>query len=139
MSKDNIFAKKLKKQFLSINDSIERNFNKIRPFVLKIKKLKFDPNNRAFLIFLIALVSIFTFFSIPAFYDKNIIQSKIKNQIFENYKIQIVFNEKLNFSIFPKPHFTSKNLSIFQKIKKLPKLKKLGYIYLMKKFIYLMT
>ena len=74
MSKDNTFAKKLKKQFLSINDSIERNFNKIRPFVLKIKKSKFDPNNRAFLILLIALVVIFTFFSISAFYDKNIIK-----------------------------------------------------------------
>ena len=136
MSKDNIFAKKLKKQFLSINDSIERNFNKIRPFVLKIKKLKFDPNNRAFLIFLIALVSIFTFFSIPAFYDKNIIQSKIKNQIFENYKIQIVFNEKLNFSIFPKPHFTSKNISIFQKDKEIAKIKK-ARIYISNEKIYL--
>ena len=89
MSKDNIFAKKLKKQFLSINDSIERNFNKIRPFVLKIKKLKFDPNNRAFLIFLIALVSIFTFFSIPAFYDKNIIQSKLRIKYLKIIKFKL--------------------------------------------------
>ncbi len=120
MSKDNSFLKKL----VSINDSIERNFNKINPFILKIKKSKFDPNNKAFLIFGLIIISILTFFSIPSFYDKNIIQSKIKNQLLENYKIEVKFNEEINFGLFPKPHFYSKNFSILQNKKEIAKVKK---------------
>ena len=50
MSKHNILDKKIKKQFLSINDSIESSFNKIKPLFFKIKKFKFDPNSKEFLI-----------------------------------------------------------------------------------------
>ena len=89
MSKDISFAKKLKRQFLSINSLIESNFNKIRPLFLKIKKSKFDPNSKEFLVFGLIVILILTFFSIPAFFDKKIIQSKIKNQISNKYKIEI--------------------------------------------------
>ena len=114
MSKDISFAKKLKKQFLSINNSIESSFNKIRPLFLKIRKSKFDPNSKEFMIFGVIVILIITFFSIPSFFDKKIIQSMIKNQILNKYKIEVKFNEKINFDFFPKPHFVSKNLSILE-------------------------
>ena len=114
MSKDISLAKKLKKQFLSINDSIESNFNKIRPFFLKIRKSKIDPNSKEFVIFGAIIILILAFFSIPSFFDKKIIQSKIKNQVYDKYKIEIKFNEEVNFGLLPKPHFVSKNLSILE-------------------------
>tara|TARA_B100001057_G_scaffold364647_1_gene367567 strand:+ start:22577 stop:24064 length:1488 start_codon:yes stop_codon:yes gene_type:complete len=130
MSKNNLLAKKLKKQVLSINDSIESYFSKIETFISKIKKSKFDPNNKAFLIFGIILISIFTFFSIPAFYDKNIIQSKIKNQIATKYKIETKFNKGLNYGLFPKPHFVTKDFSILQNQKEIAKVKKFKIYFL---------
>ncbi len=118
-----MFAKRLKKQFLSINNSIESFFNQIKQLFEKIKKTKFDPNNRAFLIFGLIVILIFTLFSIPSFYDKNIIKSKIKNQIYNLYDVEIRFNEKLNFSLLPKPHFVTKNFSIIDEDKEIAKVK----------------
>ena len=114
MNKDNLLAKKLKRQFLSINNSIESFFNQIKSLIFKIKKSKFDPNNKTFLFFGIIIIAVFTFFSIPSFYDKNIIQAKIKDQIFDKYDIEVRFNDKINFSLLPKPHFISKDFSILK-------------------------
>ena len=49
---------------------------------------------------------------IPTAYNKNIIETEIKNQIFQKYKINVKFNSKVYYSLFPKPNFSSKNLSI---------------------------
>ena len=87
MSKHNIFAKKLKKQFLSINDLIESYFNRLRLFVLKFKKSKFSTNNKVILISGILVISIICYFLIPSFYNKNQIQEEIKNQISKKYDI----------------------------------------------------
>ena len=114
MNKDNLLAKKLKKQFLSINNSIESFFNQIKPLISKIKKSKFDPNNKNFLFFGIIIIATFTFFSIPSFYDKNIIQAKIKEQILNKYDAEVRFNDKINFSLLPQPHFISKDFSILK-------------------------
>lgn len=122
MSKDNIFIKKIKRQFLSLNDSIESYFSKIRPFLSKIKKKNFDPSNKAFLTLGIVLILILTYFSIPAFYDKNIIKLKIENQVFEKYNIDLKFNEKISFILLPKPHFVSKKLTILSNKKNISKI-----------------
>ena len=124
MNKDNILAKKLKKQFLSINNSIESFFNQIKPLIFKIKKSKFDPNNKNFLLFGIVIVVVFTFFSIPSFYDKNIIQEKVKEQILEKYDVQVNFNEAISFSLLPKPHFISRDFSILKDDQEIAKIKK---------------
>ena len=51
---------------------------------------------------------------IPTIYDKDLIGEKIKNQIVNRYNIEIKFNEKINYSLLPKPSFVSKNISIIQ-------------------------
>ena len=99
MNKDNLFAKNLKKRFLSINNSLENFFNKIKPFILKIRKSKFDPNNKTFLVFGIMFLLIFILFSIPSFYDKKIIESKIQSQILKRFNVETRFNEKISFSL----------------------------------------
>ena len=123
MSKDNIFIKKLKKQFLSVNDSIESYFSEIKPLFLKIKKNKFDPSNKAFLVLGFFLILILTYFSVPAFYDKNIIKSKIESHFFQNFNAELEFEEKINFNLFPKPHFVSKRLNILSDKNEIAKIK----------------
>ena len=124
MNKDNLFAKNVKKRFLSINNSLESFFNKIKQLILKIRKSKFDPNNKTFLVFGIIFILIFILFSIPSFYDKKIIESKIQNQILQRFNIETRFNEKISFSLFPKPHFVSKDFSILSEGKEIAKVRK---------------
>ena len=123
MSKHNIFAKKLKRQFLSINDLIESYFNRLRLFVLNLKKSKFSNNNKVILISGILVVLIICYFLIPSFYNKDQIQEEIKNQISKKYDIKIKFNDQLRYGLFPKPHFYVKKLAIFKNNREIANIK----------------
>ena len=123
MSKDNQFAKKLTKQFLSINSLIESYFNSLNLFLQNLKKRKFINNNKVFLTFAVLLVLVLSYFSLPTFFDKNLIQSKIKNHISKKYNIDIKFNEEIIYTFFPKPHFSAKNVSIFRDTKNIANIK----------------
>ena len=112
MQKSNIFTKKLSKQYLSINSSIESYFNKLKTFKTKLSKTKLSEDYRVFYILGPLTILTLTYFVMPASYDKNLIKSGIKNQIQERYNIDVKFNENLKYSLFPKPHFYSKNLTI---------------------------
>jgi len=123
MSKHNIFAKKLKKQFLSINDLIESYFNRLRLFVLNFKKSKFGTNNKVILISGILVVLIICYFLIPSFYNKNQIQEEIKNQISKKYDIEIKFNDQIRYGLLPKPHFHAKKLAIIKNDREIANIK----------------
>ena len=112
MRKQNLSFKQIGKQILSINTLIESYFNRLRQFLLNIKKFKFDKNNRVFLGFIAVVFLTLVYFLIPTAFNKNIVQTEIKNQIFQKYGINIKFNNKISYNLFPKPNFTSKNLSI---------------------------
>ena len=79
MNKLDLISKKLKQGFLSINDSIESTFNKLKFLKSNFKKSNIIKNNRVF--FGIAAVVILTlsYFLLPTIHDKDVIQSKIKN------------------------------------------------------------
>ena len=112
MRKQNLSFKQIGKQILSINTLIESYFNRLRQFVLNLKKFKFDKNNRVFLGFVAFIFLTFVYFLIPAAYNKNLIQAEIENQIFQKYKISVRFNNKISYRLFPKPNFSSNNLTI---------------------------
>ena len=114
MNKLNFTSKKIKQRFLSINNSIESFFNKIKTFKSNFKKNEIIKNNRVF--FGVAAVVILTlsYFLIPTIYDKDIIQAKIENHISKKYNFNLKFNEKVRYALLPKPHFVSKNLSIIR-------------------------
>lgn len=114
MSKHNLSIKKIKKQILSINDLIESNFNKLKYFKSNYKKILLNKNNRVFYSIAIVVILTLSYLLIPSFYNKGIIQSQIKNQIFKNYNIEIIFNEGLKYSFLPKPHFYSEDLDILR-------------------------
>lgn len=141
MSNQNIFKKKLQKILLSINKLIGSFFdkfkssnkhtpikkkinildNKIENFFDKFRSLKkfnqsknkfYYLNNKIALSIALLLILFLSYFLIPAFYDKNEMKVLLKNQIYEKYKIDINFNEKIKYGLFPKPFFYTKNLDI---------------------------
>ena len=118
MSKHILSIKKIKKQILSINDLIESNFNKLKYIKSNYKRILFSKDNRVFLALGIAVILTLLYFLIPTFYNKNIIKSQIKNQIFKNYNIEIKF-KKINYGLLPKPHFLIKDLSILRNKKEI--------------------
>ena len=112
MSKHFFSIKTIKKQILSVNNSIESYFNKIKYFKSNYKKILLNKEYRVFWgVGVVALLTL-TYFLMPTFYSKNYIQSEIKNQIFKNYNINLKFNDEINYGLLPKPHFYTKNLSI---------------------------
>ena len=53
-----------------------------------------------------------SYFLIPVFYNEGLIKTSLKNQILYKYDIEIQFNEKVKYGLFPKPFFYTKNLDI---------------------------
>ena len=117
MRKHNLFTKKLKKQFLSINDSIESSFDKLKSFKTKLKKTKLSRNSNVFLTLGTIVILTISYSLVPTFYNKAKIQSEIKNHIFKRYDFEIKFNEKIKYALIPTPHFVAKNLSVIHKDK----------------------
>ena len=114
MPKHNQFIKKLKSQFVSINNTIESYFNNLKFFIKNLKKTKFSQNNKAFLVSILIVVLIISYYLIPTIYNKELVQLEIKNQVFKKYNIDIKFNNKIKYGLLPKPHFATTNLSILR-------------------------
>ena len=114
MSKHNYFVKKVKHQILSINDSIESYFNRLKFFILNFRKAELIKNNRVFFGLSALVILTLSYFLLPTIYDKNTIKLKIENQIFKKYNISIKANEDFRYGLLPKPHFVIKNLKILQ-------------------------
>ncbi len=49
---------------------------------------------------------------LPTIFNKNKIQLEIKNHISKKYDIELKFNEKIRYGLFPKPHYSVNNLKI---------------------------
>ena len=81
MSKHNLSIKKIKKQILSANDLIESNFNKLKYFKSNFKKILFNKDNRLILAIGAVVILTLSYFLIPTFYSKDVIQSQIKNHL----------------------------------------------------------
>ena len=78
MRKHNLLSKKIRKQILSINNLLESYFNSLRRFILDIKRLRFDKNNKVFLVIVSIMFLTLVYFLIPTAYNKELIQKEIK-------------------------------------------------------------
>lgn len=117
MSKLNLLTKKFNKYAFSIKDFIENSFLNLKNFISNLRKGKLSNNNRVFLVIVsIVFITLF-YFLIPTFYNKNLIQFKIKDEILKKYNIDIKFNKKIKYQLFPKPHFSANNLLILHEKK----------------------
>ncbi len=124
MQKHNLLIKKIQKKILSINDSIESYFNKLKNFNIKTIKAKFDKDYKLFWGIGAFVILTISYFLAPTAYDKQITKQMIKNQILNRYNIEIKFNEKITYALLPKPHFKSKDLSIIENNKIIANVKK---------------
>ena len=123
MRKQNLLSKKIGKQILSINNLLESYFNSLRRFILDTKRLRFDKNNKVFLVIVSIIFLTLVYFLIPTAYNKELIQKEIKNQIYQKYNIEVKFDNEIQYNFFPKPHFSSKNLFILNDQKKIGEVK----------------
>ena len=125
MSRHNSLNKKIKKQILSINDLFENNFNKLKYFKSNYKKILLNKYNRVFLFLGILVILTLSYLSLPSFYNKETVQSEIKNQLLKNYNIGLKLENEINYSFFPSPHFFIKNPIIVREKKEIGKTKNL--------------
>ena len=95
MPKHNQFIKKLKSQFVSINNTLESYFNSLKIFITNLKKLKLSQNNKAFLVSFVIVILFISYYLIPTVYNKDLIKLEIKNQVFKKYNIDIKFNNEI--------------------------------------------
>ena len=112
MRKQNLLSKKIGKQISTINNLLENYFNSLRRFILDVRRLRFDKNNRVFLTIISIIFLTLTYFLIPTAYNKELIEKEIKNQINQKYNLDVKFDNKIQYNFFPKPHFSSKDLLI---------------------------
>ena len=115
MPKYNLLDKKFKKQLLSINNSLENSFNKIKILKSNIKRLSLSKDNKVFLGIGIFIILSLSYFLIPSIHNKEVIKDKIKNHLVSKYKVNLKFNNEINYSFLPKPHYIIKDLSILNK------------------------
>ncbi len=115
MNKQNLISKKFKQRFLSINNSLESFFNKLKNFKTNFKINEIIKNNRVFFGLAAVVILTLSYFLVPTIYDENLIKDKIKNHISKKYNFNIKFSEKINYGLIPKPHFNSKNLIVLRK------------------------
>ncbi len=123
MRKQNFLSKKIGKQILFINNLLESYFNRLRRFIIDIKRLRFDKDNKVFLVIVSIIFLTLVYFLIPTAYNKELIQKELKNQIYQKYNVIVKFDSEIRYNFFPKPHFSSKNLLILNDQRKIGKVK----------------
>ena len=109
----------IKKNFVRLDQKIESFFDKFKEFKkYNQNKNKFNifENKKALILVVIFLLSS-SYFILPSFYNKDEIKTLLKDQILKKYEIDLKFNEKISYSLFPKPFFYTKNLDILHKNK----------------------
>ncbi len=134
MRKDNLLAKKLKRQVLSINNLIESYFYNLTLFFKNFKKKKLGTNSKVFLVSAVSFILILTYFLLPTLFDKNLIKTEIKNHILKKYNINLKFNDKVVYTLIPTPHYSAKNVSIIRDKKNIGDIKNLKILISSNKF-----
>ena len=126
MQKKNLFKKKFNKLVLSITKRIESFFNFLTVNIFHkknfFKSLK-TVDKKIFLSAATIFISLISYFLIPALYDEKKITSQIEKQIFDQYNLEVKFDQDLRYDLFPKPHFLFKNTKIEYKSNNLARTK----------------
>ncbi len=115
MSKKNIFNIKVSKLVLSITKRIESFFNYYKYSKSSKKKdLNFwnTPLDKKIFIFSGIIFIVITYFLLPAFYDKGKIKDQLKNQLSQQYNLEVKLDKNPKYGLFPKPHFLVEDAKI---------------------------
>ncbi len=116
MLKKNLFNKKFIKLVLPITKRIESFFNFFNSWNSYKKKYldsrKKSLDKKIFVALATIFFTVITYFLLPSFYDKNKIKNQLKNQIFQQYNFEVKLDKNLNYGLFPRPHFSVKDVKI---------------------------
>ncbi len=121
MIKSKSFFKKLKNINISINNLLEKNLNKLKLNNLII----LARSNKIILTFVAVFVLSVSYLLIPTFFKQSEISKEFKLDLFEKLNLNFNFSKKLNYNIFPKPHFVIDDVEIFYNQQELSKVKNL--------------
>lgn len=105
----NLIIKKFNKLLLPIIQLIESFFNIFKNIKKKKKNNLKNIDKRITLGGGIFITLVLSYFAIPTFYDVDLVKDKLKNQISQKYNLEVKFDKKINYAIFPTPHFFIKN------------------------------
>ena len=122
MSKSNPFIKKIKSINKIINNLLEENLNKLKSENL-INLLR---NNKIVLTFVAVIILFLSYLLLPTLYKQDQISKKLKLEILKNLNLNFNFTEKINYNLFPKPHFVIRDSSILFNNEEISKVKKLN-------------
>ncbi len=121
MSKSNSFLKYLKNINSLINNLLEKNLNK-----LNLKNLiNLTTNNKIILTFVALFILFVSYLLLPTFYKQTEISEKLRSELSKKLNLNFRFSEKLNYNLFPSPHFTISDAVINYKEKNFSEIKKL--------------
>ena len=121
MRKTNLFIKYLKSINILINNLLEKNLNKLKAENI----LKFARSNKIFFTFVAVIVLFLFYLLIPTLYNQSDISKKLKTELLIKLNLDFRFAKKLNYNIFPRPHFKSQEVIIQNKQNKTSKIKNL--------------
>ncbi len=103
-----------KKSFLSflknVNFILINIFNNLKFSNLKRLTKLFFIDKRVIFTLIIIFFSVFVHLSTPAFYKDSWVKGIVKNQFEKEFNFEMEFSDKLNYAIFPIPHFRFKNV-----------------------------
>ena len=113
MRKHNFFVNFLKRVNLVINSLLEKKLNKLNFLFDSDKLLIFLSFKRIFGFIFVLLVVIFSYLSLPYFYNTNNLVNKIKNQLSKNLNFNFAINKDFTYNFFPKPNFVFKETKFY--------------------------
>ena len=111
MNKTSSFIKILKYINRSINNLLEKNLNRLN-FNNLINLFK---NNKIILIFVALFVLFLSYLLLPTFYKQDQISRELRNDLQDKFNLSFTFTKQLNYSFFPRPHFTTNDAIIKDK------------------------
>ena len=121
MRKSNSFLKILKNTNHFINNQLEKNLNK-----LKFANLANIARSNKIILTFVALIILFIVYLLqPVFFDQNQLSKKLKSELIKKFSLDMSFSKKLNYNLFPSPHFTSKKSILTYQNKKLAEINSL--------------
>jgi len=121
MNKKKYFVKSLNNIYLSINNLLKKNLNK-----LNFNNFSNIARSNNFIFIFVALIILFvSYLSIPNIYTKAEIHTELKKQLLEKFNLNFKFSQNLNYEFLPRPHFTNEDSIILNDQNEIAKIKDL--------------
>ncbi len=122
------FLKKVNLILINIFDNLQ--FNNLK----RLTRL-FLIDKRVIFTLIIIFFSVFVHLSTPAFYKDSWVKGIVKNQFEKEFDFEIVFSEKINYAIFPIPHFRFKDVKFISNKRELAQIELVKVYLTFSKFL----